>query len=453
MKFSKVIILVAGISLFTIGFILIGLTIWDSNTPAVSKAKEFEWNRTWGGNLDDEGYRVAVDSLDNIYIVGSTKSLGVGGWDILLVKYNENGVKQWCSTWGGNRSDRGYGVAIDSLNNVYVVGSTLSFGAENNDVVLIKYDKDGEQQWNRTWGGGYNDYGKDVAVDLLGNVFIVGDKYKFGEQVDMLLVKYDKNGMQLWNRSWDGGYNDFGNGMAIDSSGNAFIVGDKWTNYDDYLDCSLVFVKYAQNGIQQWNCTWGGKKNDNYGNGMILDASGNVYLVGATPGPMAICALLVKYNGSGIQQWNRIWGEVFTYNDGNDVAVDLFGNVYLVGFTESSLEPGNRDAILLIYDRNGTLQNNFTWGGDEHDIGYGVAVDSLGNVYIGGCTNSFGAGRSDMFLMKYNNVKQSSNDVVMILMTVPIESSVGVITIFTNNNIVIFMNKIKLRWRLKGWKK
>ncbi|MFX1498892.1 MAG: SBBP repeat-containing protein, partial [Promethearchaeota archaeon] len=445
MKLSKLIILLAGISIFIIGAILIGFTIWNIIIPT-PKAEIIEWNSTWGGDGNDYGNGIAIDSLDNVYIVGSTGSFGAGSSDIVLVKYNENGQEQWNCTWGGDGNDYGNGIAIDSLDNIYIVGSTGSFGAENNDFVLVKYDNNGVQQWNRTWDGGYDDYARDVAVDSSGNIFIVGDKFKLAEDiVDILLVKYDNNGVQQWNCTWDRGYYDYGNGVAIDSSNDVFIVGDTATKNGDGMYSSVVLVKYDQNGIQQWNHTLGKKEEDNFGNAVIVDTSDNVYLVGTTPGPVSICALLVKYNGSGIKKWNRIWGEFYTYNSGNDVAVDLFGNVYLVGAAESGFEPGNYDAILLKYDGNGTLQNNYTWGGDQVDIGYGVAVNSLGNVYIVGYTNSFGAGEIDMFLVKYRNIGLSFNNVVMIQIIVPIESLLGVIIIFIKNHNLNFINKTSIK--------
>jgi len=111
-----------------------------------------EWNRTWGGGDYDTGYGVAVDSSGDVYLLGYTWSFGAGEYDMVLVKYDNSGMQQWNRTWGGDRDEHGYGVAVDSSSNAYIVGYTGSFGAGFYDMVLVKYDGNGVQQWNRTWG-------------------------------------------------------------------------------------------------------------------------------------------------------------------------------------------------------------------------------------------------------------------------------------------------------------
>ena len=114
------------------------ITIGKKNiTPNLSTGNSgsFEWNRTWGGVNYEGGYGVVVDSLDNVYVVGDT-DFGEGGKDMVLVKYYGNGIQQWNRTWGGYYNDIGNGVAVDSLDNVFVVGYTYSFGKGNCDIGL-----------------------------------------------------------------------------------------------------------------------------------------------------------------------------------------------------------------------------------------------------------------------------------------------------------------------------
>jgi len=106
---------------------------------SASNSVAIEWNRTWGGIDEDEGRGVAVDSSDNVYVAGSTESFGAGGKDLVLVKYDSSGAQQWNRTWGGSNYDYGIGVAFDSYDNVYVAGFTYSFGAGAEDMVLVKF--------------------------------------------------------------------------------------------------------------------------------------------------------------------------------------------------------------------------------------------------------------------------------------------------------------------------
>jgi len=418
---------------FSIQFGGVNLSINDEGsgnkkiTPILSNGKSgsFEWNRTWGGGTYDFGYGVAVDSLDNVYFVGTTYSFGAGGGDMVLVKYDGNGVQQWNRTWGGANWDHGNGVAVDSSDNVYLVGGTRSFGAGYDDMVLVKYDGDGEQQWNRTWGGGDDDYGNGVAVDSFDNVFVAGTTYSFGAGYDdMVLVKYDSNGTQQWYRTWGGDDDDYGNGVAVDSLDNVYLVG---TNYSFGADTDMVLVKYDGNGTQQWNRTWG-RANWAYGNGVAVDSLDNVYVAGDTYriGTRYTDMVLVKYDGNGMQQWNRTWGGG-DGDYGNGVAVDSLDNVYLAGETRS-FGAGSAVMVLVKYDGNGEQQWNRTWGGESHDVGYGVAVDSSDNVYFTGFTNSFGAGSYDMVLVKYGIAERPPSDelIMILIIVVSIASIVGV---------------------------
>ncbi len=391
-----------------------------------NKALIYEWNRTWGGLGGDLGFGVAMDSLDNVYLAGVTDSFGAGGGDMVLVKYDGNGVQQWNQTWGGIGFDYGYGVVVDSLDNMYLVGGTSSFGAGNSDMVLVKYDGNGVQQWNHTWGGGDDDYGYGVVVDSLDNVYLVGGTSSFGAGGgDMVLVKYDGNGMQQWNRTWGGSGNDYGNGVAVDSFDNVFVTGTTYSFGAGGVD--MVLVKYDEDGEQQWNRTWGGGDGD-YGYGVAVDSLDNVYVAGDTYsfGAGNSDMVLVKYDGNGMRQWNRTWGGAFG-DIGYGVTVDSSGKVYLAG-TTGSFGAGYVDMVLVKYDGNGVQQWNCTWGGADYDFGYGVAVDSSDNVYLTGTTGSFGAGYFDMVLVKYGIAERPPSDelIMILIIVVSIASVVGV---------------------------
>ena len=369
--------------------------------PELSAANSYvyEWNRTWGGVDGDYGHAVAVDSSDNMYLAGITNSFGEGYSDMVLVKYDSSGVQQWNRTWGGSDFDDGYAIAVDSSGNVYLAGNTYGFGAGNSDLVLVKYDSSGMQQWNRTWGGSDFDYGDGIAVDSSGNVYLAGSTKSFAVgSSDMVLVKYDSSGVQQWNRTWGGSSGDSGNAVAVDSLDNVYVVGGTSSFGDIYGD--MVLVKYNGSGVQQWNRTWGGSDYDN-GYGIEVDSSHNIYLVGITdtiPGVGGWDMVLVKYDSSGIWQWTREWGWG-DYDEGRGVAIDSSENIYVVGTTNNMFLTRNDDMFLLKYDSSGVLQWYRTWGGALDDYGKGITIDSLDNIYLGGYTYSFGAGL--MFLVKY----------------------------------------------------
>jgi hypothetical protein len=370
---------------------------------ASSNSLEVEWYRTWGGNSSECSRKVLLDLSGNVYLGGYTLSFGEGYADMCLVKYDSLGVQQWNRTWGGVNFDYGNDIAIDSSGNVYLAGTTSSFGEGSSDICLVKYDSSGMQQWNRTWGGTDSDSCNGMVVDFSNNIYLTGHTHSFGVTgFDIALVKYDSSGTQLWNQTWDGGADNYGWGIAIDSSDNVYIAGQISGLSGESEINDMVLVKYDGNGILQWSRIWGGSDYDR-GEEVVVDLSDNVYLTGGTQsfGVQISAMALVKYDENGVLQWNRTW-DSDDYDFSYGVAVDLSGNLYLSGHSGNYGVEGG-DMALVKYDENGVQQWDQTWGGEKNDAAYGIAVDSSGNIYLVGETESFGEGYKDMALVKFRS--------------------------------------------------
>jgi len=197
----------------------------DTQAPSIPTGQTSSWTGTkqLGTNASDGGKGVAVDSSGNVYVTGSTTGGLDGntnaGWnDIVLVKYDSGGAKQWTRQLGTTSNDDGTGVAVDSSGNVYVtgyteggldgntnaaaVGWTLARPHGTEDIFLVKYDSGGAKQWTRQLGTNTDDYGFGVAVDSSGNVYVTGsttgglDGNTNAGEHDIVLVKYDSNGVK-----------------------------------------------------------------------------------------------------------------------------------------------------------------------------------------------------------------------------------------------------------------
>lgn len=370
-----------------------------SSSPAAPALQA--WNRTWGGTNIDEGNGVAVDKNGNIYIVGDTSSFGVGYGNAFLAKYAMNGTQLWNQTWGGTDDDEGNGVAVDGSGNVFIAGATSSFasGQGNYAAFLAKYSTTGTQLWNKTWGGTGDDEGHGVAVDGSGNAYLVGFTSTGGAGgYDAFIAKYSSSGSFQWSKTWGGTGDNEGYGAAVDGSGNIYLAG--FTNSTGAGGYDAFLAKYSSSDTLQWSKTWGGKGDDE-GYGVAIDGSNNAYLIGFTNsfGAGNYDAFLAKYAGNGTQLWNSTWGGKGD-DEGYGVAIDGSNNAYLAGYT-NSFGAGGYDAFLAKFAGNGTQQWNRTWGGTKDDFGYGVAVTSNGTTYLTGDTLSFGAGNFDAFLAKY----------------------------------------------------
>jgi uncharacterized protein (UPF0548 family) len=187
-------------------------------------------------------------------------------------------------------------------------------------------------------------------------------------------------------------------------------------NYDIFL------VKYDPSGTKQWTRQLG-SANEDFATSLAVDSSGNAYVTGFTYGGLdgntkvgVFDMFLVKYDPSGSKQWLRQLGSG-NYDVGYGVAVESNGNVYVTGYTYGGLDgntnAGNEDMFLVKYDPSGTKQWLRQMGTSQDDGGHGVAVDGSGNVYVtgytyGGLDGNTNAGGSDMFLVKYDSsgVKQ-----------------------------------------------
>ena len=373
----------------------------NTNTTyrTTSEAASLTWNITWGGVEYDGGGGVAVDASGNIYCTGTSQSLGDSTGDVVLIKYNSDGELTWNASWGGDSLfDTGKRSAIDKSGNIYCIGDTWSFGAGDCDLLLVKFAPNGTKLWNVTWGGLWGDSGEGVAVDISGNIYCTGNTLNYGAGgTDLTLIKFYPDGTKAWNVTWGDLFDDTGNDIIVDSSGNIYCTGDL-----DYMgiDHELVLVKFNSNGEEVWNSTWGGASTD-YGKGVTIDPSGDIICVGTTRsfGHMFGDLVVIKFNSAGELIWNNTWGGAEA-DEGKDVAVDIEGNIYCIGDSFSFGETLGNFVLVKFYP-NGIKDWNTTWGGLQEDYGYGVAMDASGNIICVSETYSFGDPKGDLAVVSF----------------------------------------------------
>ena len=350
------------------------------------------WIATLGGASSDTGQAVAVDAAKNIYVCGLNQSQTAGGQAApTIAKYDASGVIQWQRRLGGAAFETFYGVAIDSSANVYACGSISSQGAGANDVLIAKYSSAGSLQWQRSLGGSNADNGYGIAVDSSDNIYVCGTNF-----AQALICKYNSSGTIQWQRGLDGASSDQFNGIALDSSNNVYVCGT--TNSQGAGDRDLLLAKYNSSGTIQWQRLLGGSGDDR-GNSVAVDASGNVYVCGTTDsqGAGGNDGLIAKYNSSGTLQWQRSLGGASTDQCGS-IAVDGAGDIYICGITVS----GYGRMLIAKYDSTGSLQWQRRLGGSSssNSFGNGITIDASGNVGICGYTNAQGAGDDDFLIAK-----------------------------------------------------
>lgn len=315
--------------------------------------------------------------------------------------------QEWVSRYNGtgNGVDDVYDMVIDISGNVYVTGRSTGSGT-NFDFVTIKYNSAGAEQWTARYSAAGNniDQGSAIAVDGNGNVYVTGYSYLSSSGYDYATIKYNSAGVEQWVSRYNGPGNnsDFGNSIVIDASGNIYVSG---SSSGAGSGADVATIKYNSDGVQQWVSRYNGPGNNSDGASSIkVDAAGNVYVNGASIGSGTdFDYVTLKYNSDGVQQWaSRYNGPGNSSDNSFSMAVDISGNVYITGYSFGTAS--NNDYATIKYNSSGAEQwvQRYNGPGNHSDWAYSLAIDAAGNVFVTG--QSAGNGTNiDYATIKYNS--------------------------------------------------
>jgi hypothetical protein len=331
-------------------------------------------------------YKVATDSLKNIYLCGVFRSNVSARDHQYIVKYNQTGVLQWqralLATFG--TSSIAYGIAVHpSTGNIYIAGDNGE--SSSSSLSVVKLDTNGTLQWQRRYANptsGWNSEGFGVALDSSENVYISGEmQVVSGGSGHSVILKFNSSGTLQWQRRL-GGPSDTCNasGIAVDPSGNCYITGLAGVSGIRFL-----VAKYNTSGTLQWQRTLGVTSNLSWGESIVADSSGNCYVGGRSNNPPSLIGLydiiVAKYNTSGVLQWQRGIGTNIS-EIGYGIGLDSSSNVYVAGVK-----------LIAKYNTNGTLQWQNAFTSPSTLNLYGLSVDSASspgteNYYVCGSENN-----------------------------------------------------------------
>ena len=356
------------------------------------------------------------------------------------------GGNYWSATLTGTYSspqDSANSIKVDNSGNIYVAGrGTYNSGGSANQLSVSKYNSSGVIQWQKTFSGSGNvSTGLGLNIDSSGNVYVCGLENVF--PFLQLITKWDNSGTFQWARNLTDTYKapvDGAYGVAVDSSGNVYVCG-YGLDSNGFIVQSIS--KWNTSGTLQWQRTLKDAQSSSNGTalGIYVDSSGNVYISGYgainSTGTQTIISIS-KWNNSGTLQWQRTLTDPSSgpTAEGTSITLDSSGNIYVCGFgLDSSLYN-----VLSIskWDNSGTIQ----WQSSLRDTystpltqGYGVSLDSSGNVYACG-TGKNSLGQSVMSISKWDN---SGSILLQITITsTPSNSNqANAITVDTSGNMYV----------------
>ena len=239
--------------------------------------------------------------------------------------------------------------------------------------------------WPQIFDKGIEDCANAIDIDSEGNIIVVGYSgyitNTFSEELDFLIVKYDSDGNEIWNVTYDSSYYDLGWDVTVDSNDNIFAYGFNWTSYGDQQDLKLTLriVKFNKNGVYQWNVSYHDAIN-NYPGGIKVDSKDNIVISGAhgNLNELEFYSWALKMDNDGTEIWNKTFTEDLI-SVGTDVAVDSNDNIIVGGMSASFFGQGFN---ILKYDSNGNKisAHRYNMGTQPNSI----ALDKDENIILSG---------------------------------------------------------------------
>lgn len=348
-----------------------------------------------------------TDSYGNIYVAGATIN-GSGNTDMLIAKYNSSGVQLWIQQFAGtaNGVDFFAGLAVtDSY--VYVAGavSNNTLVPETDAITMKLAASTGSVVWSTTYTGaaGGHDGLKHIVLDASGDVFVTGGTYNTNFNTDFLTIKYDgTTGSQSWVSTY--AYSFGGDDLAIKittSGSNLTVTGGVTSASNTYNNATLTYAKATGSLTASSISTITTTSSITAVTDLAADGSGNIFVIGSISVPGQGENIYVhKLSNTLVTAWT------YTYNGGSNlddiakgVVVDASGNVYITGYSKSSTTGKNE--ILIKLNSSGTNQWTQTSSFSGDDEATDLVIDASSNLYLTGSKTT--GTNSNYYTAKFNS--------------------------------------------------
>ncbi|MBS1637077.1 MAG: T9SS type A sorting domain-containing protein [Bacteroidetes bacterium] len=386
----------------------------------------------FGGGGYDYGYDVK-QTLDRGYIItGSTSSMGQGNTDAYLVKLDSMGTRKWQSAFGSFNNETARSVTQLADSSYVIAGYTNSTGFGGYDFYMVAADKNGNQLWEKTYGGSDWDFGYSMKPTSDGGFILCGTTYSYGRgQADGYVIKTDAAGVVQWTKTY-GGAKDDEFKCVIQTSDGGYALTGYTKSYADPTNGDAWVFKLNAVGDSVFSQSVGGSYEDLFYN-VIQLPSGNLLFVGSDKS---------QTSGQNSEDWrysidasNNMVFSVYiavTHNERyNASVVGLNGTVVIVGY--NNYVGDMSDGIIHMYTPSFMYQNWFPFGVDDHEEL--IAIDKTsdkGFVAIGNCSGHASL-LEDIFIVKIDSTGATGTNI----------TSTNELAMTENVNVSLYPNPCK----------
>ncbi len=240
------------------GFVILGWTDYlnehkDIYLIKTNSSGDTLWTKIYRHHVgsSDIGYSIYETTDSGFIIAGSTSPFNSGFTDLYLIKTNSKGDTTWTKTYGGYYFEQGLSVQQTHDGGYIIAGSSLSFGAGNHDVYLVKTDAKGDSLWTKTYGGGDIDFGYSVQQTVDKGYVITGKTSSFGNGgEDLYLIRTNEMGSVLWTKTYGGFTSEWGKSMCLVGDGGIIISGVSYSFGNGGGDVYIVRMDSNSIGIR-----------------------------------------------------------------------------------------------------------------------------------------------------------------------------------------------------------
>lgn len=340
----------------------------------------------------DYAAAIALDAAGNVYVTGSSQNAPYDE-DYLTAKYNPNGVLLWTARYNGegNGPDHAVALDVDANGDAYVFGSSQGID-EATDLVTIKYNSAGTQQWIVRYDDPNNAWINATAMvlDEAGHAHVTG--WTSGVASEIVTVKYNSDGVELWQARSNKDRFSIPNALTVDSRGNVYVAG---SSGDAGGRRDFLTVKYNVNGDEQWAASFD-DQDDNV-SAIAVDGDGSIYVMGESRGASGRY-VIIKYNQAGVlERVMYLEPGINRSVASSALTTDGAGNVYV-----AAAGVDGHDYAVYKFGSNGTTlwAAYYDSPGEPRSDIVDLALDPTGNVLVTGTTAGIDS-EQDFTTIKY----------------------------------------------------